>query len=136
MLRGASTTATLELDVAASEDHYPYLESWQASLNAPRLAGIASRMGTFDVVSCRYIIEHSPEPVACARALRALLSPNGLLLIEVPDSSKFLAARDYCFLWEEHSCYFVEETLAAACRNGGLTGSSPCCVILERWRTH
>jgi hypothetical protein len=40
-----------------------------------------------------------------------LLTADGLLLIEVPDSSKFLAARDYCFLWEEHSSYFVEETL-------------------------
>jgi len=40
-----------------------------------------------------------------------LLEPDGLLLIEVPDSSKFLAARDYCFLWEEHVSYFVEDTL-------------------------
>ncbi|MFX6011397.1 hypothetical protein ABTE87_22160, partial [Acinetobacter baumannii] len=38
---------------------------------------------------------------------------------EVPDSSKFLAARDYCFLWEEHSCYFVDETL---CRLAELSG--------------
>jgi SAM-dependent methyltransferase len=108
--RGLSTAA-LELEVAPAQGRYPYLESWQASLNASRLAAIAARMGTFDVVSCRYIVEHSPDPVAALIALKSLLGQDGLLLIEVPDSSKFLAARDYCFLWEEHSCYFVEETL-------------------------
>jgi SAM-dependent methyltransferase len=104
-------TAALELDAAAAEGRYPYLESWQASLNGSRLNEIAGRMGTFDMVSCRYIVEHSPDPVAALIALKSLLGPDGLLLIEVPDSSKFLTSRDYCFLWEEHSCYFVEQTL-------------------------
>src|SRR6266700_1822723 len=108
--RGLATT-TVELDAASGAGRYPYLERWQASLNRPRLDEIAGRMGTFAVVSCRYIVEHSPDPVASIRAFGAVLRPGGLLLIEVPDSSKFLAARDYCFLWEEHSCYFVEQTL-------------------------
>jgi SAM-dependent methyltransferase len=108
--RGLSTAA-LELGVAPAQGRYPYLESWQASLNASRLADIAVRTGTFDVVSCRYIVEHSPAPVGVLTALKSLLDRDGLLLIEVPDSSKFLSAGDYCFLWEEHACYFVEETL-------------------------
>jgi len=115
------TTQELALDAAPAEGRYPYLESWQASLNESRLSKAAAQLGTFDIVSCRYIVEHSPAPVAALVALKQLLSPNGLLLIEVPDSSKFLAANDYCFLWEEHSCYFVKETLrrlgeAAGCR--------------------
>jgi SAM-dependent methyltransferase len=105
------STAALELDVASAQDRYPYLETWQASLAEPRLVEKATQLGTFDLVSCRYIIEHSPQPVRALEALKHLLRPSGLLLIEVPDSSKFLAAKDYCFLWEEHSCYFVEETL-------------------------
>jgi SAM-dependent methyltransferase len=108
--RGLSTAA-LELDAATVEGRYPYLESWQASLNPPRLNAEAAQRGTCDLVSCRYIVEHSPDPVAVLGALKALLSPDGLLVIEVPDSSKFLTARDYSFLWEEHSCYFVEQTL-------------------------
>jgi SAM-dependent methyltransferase len=105
------TTVMLECDATAARGHFPYLESWQAGLNARRLAGIAAHMGTFDIVSCRYIVEHSPDPVAAIRALASLLNPNGLVLIEVPDSSKFLAAHDYTLLWEEHTSYFVEETL-------------------------
>ena len=116
--RGLATTA-VELEAAAGAGRHPYLESWQASLNGTRLNEVAGRMGTFDIVSCRYIVEHSPDPVASIRALRAVLGPDGLLLIEVPDSSKFLASRDYCFLWEEHSCYFVEQTLRRLAETGG-----------------
>jgi SAM-dependent methyltransferase len=108
--RGLSTAA-LELDVAPAQGHYPYLETWQAGLNRERLAATAVRIGTFDLVCCRYIVEHTQAPVRALEALKHLLSPDGLLLIEVPDSSKFLAARDYSFLWEEHSCYFVEDSL-------------------------
>ncbi|WP_316204923.1 class I SAM-dependent methyltransferase [Bradyrhizobium sp. SZCCHNS3004] len=108
--RGLAASA-LALDLPAVEGRFPYLESWQAMLNGSDLAARAAQLGTFDIVSCRYILEHAPEPVRALQALKQLLSNNGLLLIEVPDSSKFLAARDYCFLWEEHSSYFVEETL-------------------------
>jgi hypothetical protein len=108
--RGLQTQA-LALDITATAEGTPYLESWQATLVETHLANEATQVGTADIVSCRYIVEHSPEPVGALRALKRLLNPEGLLLIEVPDSSKFLAAHDYCFLWEEHSCYFVEETL-------------------------
>lgn len=117
--RGVATAA-LELDAPASAGHYPYLETWQASLNAQRLTETAARKGRFELVSCRYIVEHSPAPVAALTALKSLLRERGLLLIEVPDSSKFLAARDYCFLWEEHSCYFVEDTLKRLAEAAGL----------------
>jgi SAM-dependent methyltransferase len=116
--RGLDTRA-LPLDAAPAEGRYPYLESWQASLNDPHLAKIAAENGTFDIVSCRYIVEHSPEPVAALVALGQLLRPNGLLLIEVPDSGRFLAARDYCFLWEEHSSYFIEDTVRRVAETAG-----------------
>jgi SAM-dependent methyltransferase len=112
-------TKALALDVSPTVDCYPYLESWQATLTETYLAGKAAEVGTFDVVSCRYIVEHTPEPVRALQALKHLLAPDGLLLVEVPDSSKFLAARDYCFLWEEHSSYFVEDTLRRAAETAG-----------------
>lgn len=116
--RGLSTAA-LELDVAPAQGRYPYLETWQAGLNPERLAERAVRIGTFDLVSCRYIVEHTQAPVHALEALKHLLSPDGLLLIEIPDSSKFLAARDYSFLWEEHSCYFVEDLLHRLAETAG-----------------
>jgi len=112
-------TQALGLDAASAVGRYPYLESWQATLTETDLAGRAREVGTADIVSCRYIIEHTPEPVRALQALKHLLAADGVLLVEVPDSGKFLAARDYCFLWEEHSCYFVEETLRRLCEAAG-----------------
>ncbi|MGJ4947781.1 class I SAM-dependent methyltransferase [Bradyrhizobium sp. HKCCYLS20291] len=116
--RGLQTQA-LALDIQPVQDRHPYLESWQGILDDAHLREMSARHGTFDLVSCRYIVEHSPAPVAALRALRHLLGPNGLLLIEVPDSGKFLTARDYCFLWEEHSCYFVDATLRRLAQASG-----------------
>jgi hypothetical protein len=98
---------------------HPYLESWQASLNMPRLTEQAGHLGTSDIVSCRYIVEHTAEPVRALQSLGHLLNPAGLLLVEVPDSSKFLTTRDYCFLWEEHTSYFVEDTLRRLAETAG-----------------
>jgi SAM-dependent methyltransferase len=116
--RGLDTKA-LPLDAPSANGSYPYLESWQAGLDGQRLATVAAERGTFDIVSCRYIVEHSPAPVDALHALKRLVKPDGLLLIEVPDSSKFLAARDYCFLWEEHASYFVEDTLRRLAERAG-----------------
>ena len=112
-------TRALDLDAAPAEGRHPYLESWQASLSDHRLTKKAAEFGTFDIVSSRYIVEHAPQPVRALQALKHLMNPDGLLLVEVPDSSKFLAARDYCFLWEEHSCYFVEATLRRLSETAG-----------------
>jgi SAM-dependent methyltransferase len=113
------TTRALDLDAGRIEGRFPYLESWQAGLNDPHLAKVAAESGTFDIVSCRYIVEHSAAPVAALAALERLLRPDGLLMIEVPDSSTFLATRDYCFLWEEHCCYFIEDTLRRLAETAG-----------------
>jgi hypothetical protein len=59
--------------------------------------------------------------------LSTLLKADGLLLVEVPDSSKFLEARDYCFLWEEHASYFTEPTLSQLAAQAG-------CEIVELMR--
>lgn len=97
---------------------YPYLETMQARLR-PGFIGQATS-STADIVLCRYLIEHSHDPVASLATLTQLLKPNGALLIEVPDSDKFLRALDYCFLWEEHICYFVERTVKALATQAGL----------------
>lgn len=101
----------LALEIPSRERYFPYLESWQTTLTEPHLAAQAEKLGTFDVVSCRYIVEHTSIPFEALQAMKRLLKPGGILLVEVPDSSKLLKVSDYALLWEEHSCYFVRETL-------------------------
>ena len=93
-----------------SADYFPYLETIQEFLRPEQLSKFAAKQGTADLVSCRYLIEHSHAPIKTLEALRHLMKPDALLLIEVPDSSKFIAACDYSFIWEEHICYFTEAT--------------------------
>jgi SAM-dependent methyltransferase len=115
--RGVSISApdllAADADGMKRDGRFPYLETWQARLDPQTLGTIAETSGRVDLVSCRYLLEHCHEPIAALRGFRQLLKPEGVLALEVPGSGKFLAARDYCFPWEEHVCYFVEETLAA-----------------------
>jgi len=98
---------------------FPYLESWQLGLNTKSLAEIAGAKGKADIVSCRYLLEHCHDPLGALQGMRQLLSTDGVLIIEVPDSTKFLAAHDYSFLWEEHISYFVESTLRLLATRAG-----------------
>lgn len=96
--------------IQISANSFPYLETIQELLQPEQLSKFAIKQGTADLVSCRYLLEHSHAPIAALRALRHLMKPDGLLLIEIPDSSKFIAACDYSFIWEEHISYFTEAT--------------------------
>lgn len=111
----------LDLAVAARAEAgtFPYLETVQASLCPGTLAEHAARHGTADLVSCRYLLEHAHHPIAALQGLGALAKPGGVVLVEVPDSTKFLANRDYSFIWEEHVCYFTEDTFRVLVSQAG-----------------
>lgn len=113
----------IELDISArmpsEQGRYPYLESIQELLRSDILADLATDQGTANLVSCRYLLEHSHDPVATLQGFRHLMKANGLLLIEIPDSTKFLSTMDYSFIWEEHICYFTEETFRSCALRAG-----------------
>jgi Methyltransferase domain/C-methyltransferase C-terminal domain len=118
--RGLSSSALETRPPQSSEgERFPYLETWQLGLNATNLAEVAHAYGRADIVSCRYLLEHCDDPLGALHGLRQLLSANGVLIVEVPDCSKFLAARDYSFIWEEHISYFVESTLRLLAAKAG-----------------
>jgi SAM-dependent methyltransferase len=100
-----------EAGVAAAAG-FPYLETLQAHLRPALLEHIAKRHGRADLVVLRYLLEHSRDPLASLEALKSLIAPGGSLLIEIPDSAGFLARCDYSFIWEEHVCYFTENSIA------------------------
>lgn len=104
---------------AASDGHFPYLETIQAGIRSEAMATRADRIGSAELVVCRFLLEHCHDPVDALRALAMLAKPDGLVLIEVPDSRKFLARKDYSFIWEEHVCNFTEETLRGVLARAG-----------------
>jgi len=116
---------TVQLDLLATDrtqsplGRYPYLETLQAMLRPTDLAKSAVDFGTADLVACRYLVEHSHDPVATLIGLRHLLAMGGRLVLEVPDSEKFLSRTDYSFVWEEHVSYFSQDTLGRLARSAG-----------------
>ena len=71
---------------------------------------IIASTGKFDCVVLRQVLEHIENLSDFGSALRKLLKPNGLLIIEVPDAQANFDEPDYS-LWEEHVNYFNLESL-------------------------
>jgi len=105
------------------EDPLAGLESIGEAMTAERAAWLVSRHGLADVLLVRHVLEHVPAPLPFLGALAQLLKPTGHLVIEVPESTKFLAACDYCFVWEEHISYFTAHTVQRVIQNAKLRSS-------------
>lgn len=71
---------------------------------------IKAQHGEFDLLVSRQNLEHMSDLQGVARSIRALVRPNGYVLIEVPDLACFFRWRDYS-VWEEHVNYFTLDTL-------------------------
>jgi SAM-dependent methyltransferase len=41
--------------------------------------------GSFDLVYCRFLLLHLPDPMACLREMRAVLRPGGIIVVEDGD---------------------------------------------------
>lgn len=67
--------------------------------------------GRHDLILARHILEHAQDPVAFLQALRDALTPQGWLLLEVPDNQKAFRHAQHTVIWEEHSLYFTELSL-------------------------
>jgi SAM-dependent methyltransferase len=76
--------------------------------------------GLAKVVVCRHTLEHVPDPLSFAKALRCLLKPDGHLFIEVPSSAPIIDARLHGYeLWDEHLSYFSETNLVCILERAG-----------------
>lgn len=86
-------------------------ESVQAQLHPEIAPALTKKLGTFDLIVARYILEHTHDLIAFCATLRMLLKEGGLILFEVPDFTPSLEAGEYCNIWEEHSSYFTPASL-------------------------
>jgi len=123
----SSSVPLLDASPTSAPGTFPYLETYQARLTRGVTMAHNPLRGRSHLVICRYLLEHCHDPVESVRALADLATADGLVVVEVPDSSKFLAARDYSFIWEEHVSYFTENTLT------GLLARTGCSVV-ALWR--
>jgi hypothetical protein len=90
------------------------IETIQDKLNNSKAKEIARCHGKSDIIIARHILEHSFKISDFLESLKELTTPNGYIIIEVPDCTKAIEVLDYTMLWEEHSVYFTSETLKSA----------------------
>ncbi len=71
--------------------------------------------GYFDVITLQDVLDHMPDPVHALNKCRALLKPNGLIVIKVHDVSclfaRLLGPKFYAFIPPQHLIYFNKKNL-------------------------
>lgn len=98
-----------DLDVA---EPLAGLETIQSAMTLERAEQLVREHGQADLLLVRHVLEHAHAPKEFLSALARLVKPSGCMVFEMPESSKFLAAFDYSFIWEEHIAYFTAQTVS------------------------
>jgi SAM-dependent methyltransferase len=88
---------------------------------ARRRFGEADEDARADVILCRHVIEHLPDPLGFLRALRAALAgtPGARLFFETPSVAWTLRRRVLWDFFYEHCSLFTEASLARAFAQAG-----------------
>jgi hypothetical protein len=97
-------------DLGVSDLSGQGVETVQDRLTPGRADSIVQRRGRADVLLVRHILEHSSRPLDFIEALKRLVTPNGYVVVEVPDCSRAMDGCDYTTIWEEHTLYYTPDT--------------------------
>ena len=69
---------------------------------------IVAECGRFDAAYVRHVVEHVSDVERFFDAVRALLRPRGLLVLELPEVEQALRLGSPAILWEEHVSYYTQ----------------------------
>ena len=109
---GIKNAECLEASIFEIENGPYGLESIQHSISNPLIIErIKSKSGYVDLLIVRHIIEHASSAIIFLKNLRKILNENGVVVLEIPDSEKFLENENFPFIWEEHISYFTEQSI-------------------------
>ncbi|MBN9414783.1 MAG: methyltransferase domain-containing protein [Candidatus Eremiobacteraeota bacterium] len=73
-----------------------------------------------DLVVARHVFEHSPDPLQLVKNILRHMRPEGILVLEIPDTVRSMDLGEYTTLWEEHSMYLGRATMEHALQRLGL----------------
>jgi hypothetical protein len=90
--------------VARKKGHKVYT----SYLDKKSAAEIVAECGRFDALYLRHVVEHVSNLDQFFAAVRTLLNPEGLLVLELPDVEEGFSLGSPAILWEEHVNYFTQ----------------------------
>jgi len=82
---------------------------------------LATRYGAAAVIHAHNVLAHVADLTGVVRGMRALLHPDGVVVIEVPYLRDFLEHCEFDTIYHEHLCYFSVASLDGLFRRHGLT---------------
>ena len=82
---------------------------------------ITAEWGKFDFIVVRQVLEHIEDLNGFQASLQRIVRPGGYILVEVPNFSFGLTAKDYSSIWEEHINYFCQPTLEKYLNDAGFS---------------
>jgi SAM-dependent methyltransferase len=90
------------------------------TLKIARIEDVELPQSAFDLVHCSHTLEHLASPLDVLRQLRQAMTPDGLLLVEVPHLA-FIGRDDVLEEWfiDKHLYHFSRSTLIATLRAAG-----------------
>jgi SAM-dependent methyltransferase len=91
-------------EIARKKGHQVYTNYLSKELAAQ----IIAECGEFDTVYMRHVVEHVSDLEQFFAAVRTLLRPDGLLVLELPEVAEAFALGSPAILWEEHVSYFTQ----------------------------
>lgn len=100
-----------EQDFDFSADFFGLETIQQLLRNSATITKIKEKKGLADIVLLRHIIEHTDNAADLLRHLKALITPDGYIVLELPDSEQIFKNGNHPFIWEEHISYFTEQSL-------------------------
>lgn len=96
--------------------YYNGLETIQQIVTEGKNFGLDTNI---DLLLVRHVLEHAHDLTTFLINIAKNVKEGGYLVFEIPDSKKFLANMNYCFVWEEHIVYFTETTLCSFFERNG-----------------
>lgn len=100
-------------------DRFAGLETRQEIASCESFSALSAKLGHHDIVIVRHVLEHAHDPNQFLHAIKDFVRPDGVVMFEIPDCTKFVAACDYPFVWEEHVTYFDRRTLSNTLTRAG-----------------
>lgn len=96
------------------------LETIQEFVSATNFESSTQYKDKADLLLVRHVLEHAHNPRKFIQSLTHLVKFGGYMVFEMPESTKFIEACDYSFIWEEHITYHTKNTAISLFQNVGL----------------
>lgn len=95
------------------------VKTYSSYFNIETAMTITQAHGKAKMIICRHTLEHIPNPLSFLQACGSLLSEDGYIYLECPDSMTLFHQHRIHEIWDEHENYFTRRTMEMILQHAG-----------------